>query len=66
MPAVLANALTRYVDSKDPEAFRELVQQYQDMVYGTCHRVLGNSGDAERRRLAARLRSHDRAQRPQG
>src|SRR5262245_16544961 len=41
MPAVTTDALQRYVENRDPEAFRDLVHDYQDLVYGTCRRVLG-------------------------
>lgn len=39
--------LVRYISQRDPEAFRELVQQHKDMVYATCRRVLGHDADAE-------------------
>jgi RNA polymerase sigma factor (sigma-70 family) len=35
--------LQQFVERKDPQAFRELVEQYQGMVYGTCQRILGPS-----------------------
>lgn len=40
-------ALSLYEASRDTEAFRQLVLNYQEMVYATCHRILGNPSDAE-------------------
>jgi len=39
--------LRRYATTRDAFAFRELVEQHQDMVFAACHRVLGNRADAE-------------------
>ncbi len=39
--------LDRYVERRDPEAFRELVAMHKDMVYASCHRILRNAADAE-------------------
>jgi len=39
--------LEQYVRTRDAIAFRELVEQHQDMVFAACHRVLGNRADAE-------------------
>jgi len=39
--------LEQYVRTRDAFAFRELVEQHQDMVFAACHRVLGNRADAE-------------------
>ena len=40
-------ALERYAETRDPEAFAHLVSSYQQMVYATCLRTLGNTADAE-------------------
>jgi len=39
--------LQQYARTRDAVAFRELVEQHQDMVFAACHRVLGNRADAE-------------------
>jgi len=39
--------LEQYSRTQDAVAFRELVEQHQDMVFAACHRVLGNRSDAE-------------------
>lgn len=39
--------LERYSESRDAEAFSELVKRYSGMVYGTCLRVTRNPHDAE-------------------
>lgn len=39
--------LHRYVQSADPEAFRELLTAYRPMVMGICCRVLGDHNAAE-------------------
>jgi RNA polymerase sigma factor (sigma-70 family) len=44
---VTTSALERYVSHGDAEAFRALVVHYQDLVYGTCSRVLGGSPDVD-------------------
>ena len=31
----------------DPAAFKELIKKYQDLVYGTCYRLLKNQHDSE-------------------
>ena len=40
-------ALEQYAATRDPEAFAHLVSRYQQMVYATCLRTLGNVADAE-------------------
>jgi len=40
------DALQRYADRRDPDAFAFLVTQHQQMVYGVCLRRLGNEADA--------------------
>jgi RNA polymerase sigma factor (sigma-70 family) len=47
MWTVTASALERYVSHHDADAFRALVLQYQDMVYGTCARVLGGGAEVD-------------------
>ncbi|HMO84333.1 MAG TPA: sigma-70 family RNA polymerase sigma factor, partial [Lacipirellulaceae bacterium] len=39
--------LQRYVDSGDEAAFRELVVQHSDLVWGVCRRILRHQHDAE-------------------
>jgi RNA polymerase sigma factor (sigma-70 family) len=39
--------LQEYVANRDPEAFRRLVHDYQDMVYGTCRRILGHRAEVD-------------------
>jgi len=39
--------LARYVKTREAEAFAEVVARHRDMVYGICHRLLGNRPDAE-------------------
>jgi len=39
--------LQQYARTRDAFAFRQLVEQHQDMVFAACHRVLGNRADAE-------------------
>ncbi|HEY8749853.1 MAG TPA: sigma-70 family RNA polymerase sigma factor [Tepidisphaeraceae bacterium] len=39
--------LTRFRDSRDAEAFREIVRRYAAAVYATCHRILHDPGRAE-------------------
>jgi len=39
--------LRRYQQSRDAEAFSELIGRHQNTVYSVCLRVLGNSADAE-------------------
>lgn len=39
--------LERYTESRDAEAFAELVARNRDMVYAACYRVLGRRSDAE-------------------
>ncbi|MCC6796778.1 MAG: sigma-70 family RNA polymerase sigma factor [Candidatus Hydrogenedentes bacterium] len=42
-----AALLSRWMDSCDAEAFRELAQKYMPMVYATCLRILREPADAE-------------------
>jgi RNA polymerase sigma factor (sigma-70 family) len=39
--------LQRYVEDGDADAFRELTLTYQNLVYGTCRRILRNASDVE-------------------
>ena len=39
--------LARYTASQDAEAFCAILSRYQNLVYATCLRVLGNRADAE-------------------
>ena len=39
--------LERWLTNRDAEAFREIVDRYAGMVYGTCTRILRNPDDAE-------------------
>ncbi len=39
--------LQRYAESRDAQAFAELVARNRDMVYGACYRALGGQVDAE-------------------
>ncbi len=39
--------LLRWIDQRDPKAFKELASQYATMVYATCTRVLGDATEAE-------------------
>src|SRR4051812_24815599 len=39
--------LTKFFQAKDESAFAVLVARYGSLVYGVCHRVLGNASDAE-------------------
>jgi RNA polymerase sigma factor (sigma-70 family) len=39
--------LTRFRESRDAEAFREIVRRYAAAVYATCHRILHDPGRAE-------------------
>lgn len=40
-------ALQRYADARDPQAFRLLVENYQGLVFGVCRRRLSSLQDAE-------------------
>ena len=39
--------LQRFKESRDPEAFREIVRRYTGAVFSTCHRILRDPGSAE-------------------
>ena len=39
--------LTRFRETQDAEAFREIVRRYAAAVYATCHRILHDPGRAE-------------------
>jgi RNA polymerase sigma factor (sigma-70 family) len=39
--------IQRWNESKDPEAFTEIIHRYAGLVYGACLRVLRNADDAE-------------------
>ena len=39
--------IQRWNDSRDPDAFAEIVHRYAGLVYGACLRVLRNASDAE-------------------
>ena len=39
--------LMRYVEEGDAEAFQELVERYQNLVWSVCRRLLQNDADAE-------------------
>ncbi|MBX7259723.1 MAG: sigma-70 family RNA polymerase sigma factor [Candidatus Hydrogenedentes bacterium] len=39
--------LEQWINTRDPEAFRAIVQRHAGMVYATCARILGNSHEAE-------------------
>jgi RNA polymerase sigma-70 factor (ECF subfamily) len=39
--------LQRFRESRDPEAFREIVRRYTGAVFATCHRILRDVGSAE-------------------
>lgn len=39
--------IMQFVRHRDELAFATLVKRHQASVYGVCHRVLGNSHDAE-------------------
>ena len=39
--------LQRYSRQRDEEAFAEIVRRYAAVVYGTCHRILGDRARAE-------------------
>lgn len=47
MPVADGELLGRWIERRDPEAFRALVTRYASMVYATCRRVLGNAAEAE-------------------
>ncbi len=42
-----SEALMRYVQRRDPDAFRVMVERYQRLVYATCARRLRDPADAE-------------------
>lgn len=39
--------LQRFKETRDPEAFREIVRRYTGAVFATCHRILHDTGSAE-------------------
>ncbi|HUU68905.1 MAG TPA: sigma factor [Planctomycetota bacterium] len=39
--------LDRFRRARDADAFAEIVTRYQDFVYGTCLRILGNAADSQ-------------------
>ncbi|HUW35613.1 MAG TPA: sigma-70 family RNA polymerase sigma factor [Planctomycetota bacterium] len=39
--------LERFRRARDADAFAEIVSRYQDFVYGTCLRILGNRADSQ-------------------
>lgn len=39
--------LQRFKETRDPEAFREIVRRYTGAVFATCHRILRDTGSAE-------------------
>ena len=47
VPEPEAELLTKYGQMGDPEAFRALCERHQDLVFGVCHRILGDADDAE-------------------
>lgn len=57
--------LSRYVRTRDAEAFGELVARHKDMVYAVCRRILRNRTDAEdaaQECFLALMRQPERAQ----
>lgn len=42
-----ASLLARFVSERDEEAFAALVRRHSALVYGTCHRILGNPSDSD-------------------
>ncbi len=47
MPADDAMLLTRWVEDRDGEAFKELVARYSRMVFSASNRIVQNAADAE-------------------
>jgi RNA polymerase sigma factor (sigma-70 family) len=47
VPTHEATLLARYAAVQDPEAFRELFEAHQHMVFAACNRILQNRADAE-------------------
>jgi RNA polymerase sigma-70 factor (ECF subfamily) len=39
--------LQRFKETRDPEAFQEIVRRYTGAVFATCHRILRDTGRAE-------------------
>lgn len=39
--------LQRFKETRDPDAFREIVRRYTGAVFATCHRILHDTGSAE-------------------
>lgn len=56
MSAEDQSRLLRRLQHGDAEAFRDLVHRHSGMVYGVCHRILGNPSDAEDAAQEAGLR----------
>jgi RNA polymerase sigma factor (sigma-70 family) len=44
---VISSSLQRYIDSKDPSSFQDLVREYHPMVHGICQRILGRGVEVE-------------------
>ena len=42
-----AELLARFVETRDPRAFEEVVRRYGPLVWSVCHRALPNRADAE-------------------
>ena len=47
MSPIDAILLSRWLERRDAEAFKQLTSRYAGMVYATCLRVLGNPSDSE-------------------
>jgi RNA polymerase sigma factor (sigma-70 family) len=42
-----AMLINKWRGERDAQAFSAIVKAYADMVYGTCHRIIGNPAEAE-------------------